>query len=66
MELVPRVDYLIQTDFLDHLGLWAHCQLLILICCKGKVALTSMIVVSHLKAKHDHKVTKQEKAKLDE
>ncbi|KAG6374593.1 hypothetical protein JVT61DRAFT_3952 [Boletus reticuloceps] len=25
-----------------------------------------MIVVGHLKAKHDHKVTKQEKAKLDE
>lgn len=66
VELAPQVDYLIGMGILDHLGLFVHCELHVLICRECKVALPSTMAAGHLSAMHDHKMTEKEKAELHE
>ena len=64
VKLALQIDCLIRTGVLDCLGLFIHCWLLIFICHEYKIALTSMIVVSHLTVMYDHNMMKKEKIEL--
>lgn len=64
VELVPGTSYLEGGGILEGHGLWLHTKLLVIICRSCKVALTSDMLVGHLKNHHGRKVSKEDAEKL--
>ena len=63
--LLPGRRYLETSPVLNDLGLWLHTELQVLICRRCKVALSSKMVVGHLKKQHAVIVPEARKKELE-